>query len=174
MGKNPTNKTSVFISVISGASGGLLLILIGHPLSKLFLPGESQSPNASDVISIANTYIVFTTFIFVMITIMIAISSMWFSKWFGSTKDKEIRENQRELLDKLESDPKLADTFISTLLKQQKVEKRVKSVVEPIIDEYTDKLKTLATKELPQRTTKTGEEINFSGKLTEESGREDE
>lgn len=109
-----------------------------------------------------------------LFTIAITGAGIWFARWFGITKDKEIRESQRELLEKMESDPKLADTFISTLLKQQKVEKRVKSVVEPIINEYTDKLRSLAIKGATQRTTKTGGEVNFSEKLTQESGRGDE
>ena len=64
---------NMFAAFVSGILGGMLIMLLGHPIVKLFQNGNPLlgAGSASDVISVANTYIVFTTFIFVLITILV-------------------------------------------------------------------------------------------------------
>ncbi|AYR25793.1 hypothetical protein RC54_19110 [Herbaspirillum rubrisubalbicans] len=44
----------------------------------------------SDAISIANTYIVFTTIIFVAITVFLAVAGLWFTQQFATSKETQI------------------------------------------------------------------------------------
>nr|VFJ78690.1 MAG: hypothetical protein BECKFW1821C_GA0114237_11972 [Candidatus Kentron sp. FW] len=117
---------------ISGLVGGLSALMLVDPMSKIF-DGHRQiaaANTAADVVSIANTYIVFTTFIFVTITVVITAVGLWFAKSFSISKDEEIRESMRGFFETLYSDSKLADKFVKYLSKNDSISNRINAIVE--------------------------------------------
>nr|VFJ72045.1 MAG: hypothetical protein BECKFM1743A_GA0114220_106183 [Candidatus Kentron sp. FM]VFJ72791.1 MAG: hypothetical protein BECKFM1743C_GA0114222_106712 [Candidatus Kentron sp. FM]VFK19641.1 MAG: hypothetical protein BECKFM1743B_GA0114221_106342 [Candidatus Kentron sp. FM] len=152
---------NLFASFLAGLLGALALMLLGHPIARLF---QSQNPlintqNASDVIAVANTYIVFTSFIFIMFTLIVAGLGLWFARWFSITKDKEITENLHTLFDALHANSQLADRFAKKLFEHEEISNKLHKLVQIRVE-----------RELEQRTLKSGETLDFSDKLTRDDG----
>lgn len=114
---------NIFFGFLAGALGGMLMMLLAHPIVEIFQPDNPliKPESGSDVIAVANTYIVFTTFIFVVITIVITGAGLWFTKWFGLSKEKEIRENMRDFFESLNEDSKLCDRFVRELFEHKQI-----------------------------------------------------
>jgi len=128
---------NILAAFIAGLLGGMLIMLLGHPITKLF---QSSNPllganNASEVISVANTYIVFTTFIFVLITILVTGAGIWFSKWFSITKEKEIRENMRDFFEAIDGDSKLSGKFVKELFEHREISDLLHKLVQARVEE---------------------------------------
>jgi len=112
--------------------------LVGaHPILEIF---QADSPvlgadNGSEVIAVANTYIVFTTFIFVIITIILTAIGVGFAKWFGISKEKEIKENMRDLFEHIHSDSEVAKKFVKELFSNREISGHLQSLVEAKVEE---------------------------------------
>nr|VFK49282.1 MAG: hypothetical protein BECKTC1821E_GA0114239_11693 [Candidatus Kentron sp. TC]VFK49568.1 MAG: hypothetical protein BECKTC1821D_GA0114238_10818 [Candidatus Kentron sp. TC]VFK65189.1 MAG: hypothetical protein BECKTC1821F_GA0114240_11703 [Candidatus Kentron sp. TC] len=135
-------------------------MLLSHPIVKI-LNGNNPllgAKNAQDIMAIANTYIVFTTFIFVLLTIAITGAGIWFARWFGISKEKEIRENMRDFFEEIDSDSKLSKRFAKELFKHKEISNELHRLVQSRVES-----------ELAQRAT-----VNFSNKLTEDTGQKNE
>nr|VFK67161.1 MAG: hypothetical protein BECKUNK1418G_GA0071005_11286 [Candidatus Kentron sp. UNK]VFK72544.1 MAG: hypothetical protein BECKUNK1418H_GA0071006_11216 [Candidatus Kentron sp. UNK] len=76
----------LLISYLAGMLGGLTFIVISRIFYDDYQSYDSKC--ASDVIAIANTYIVYTTLILVIITIIATLAGIWFSKQFSLSKEK--------------------------------------------------------------------------------------
>lgn len=102
---------------VAGMLGGFFILLVGHPIASMFQKDNPliSSASGSDVIAVANTYIVFITLIFVLITLFITVAGIWFSKQFAIRKDKEIKDNMHDLFESLNKDGKLAKKFVKGL-----------------------------------------------------------
>nr|VFK79038.1 MAG: hypothetical protein BECKSD772D_GA0070982_103320 [Candidatus Kentron sp. SD] len=150
-------KINLFNSYIAGVLGGITIILI----PKLFnYDDSSTNTSCSDVIAVANTYIVYTTFILVIIAILITLVGIWFSREFSLTKDKEIKENMYEFLEKLGSESQLADRFITELFKHKDISTKIISIA-----------KSRLEIELKQASTESGKAENFGDDLRTEQGK---
>lgn len=128
---------NIFTAFVSGILGGVFIMLLGHPIVRLF-QGDNPllgADTASEVISVANTYIVFTTFIFVLITILVTGAGIWFSKWFSITKEKEIRENMRDFFDSIDSDSKLCERFVKELFEHREIAGLLHKLVQARVEE---------------------------------------
>ena len=112
------------------------------------------------MIAVANTYIVYTTFILVIIAILITLVGIWFSREFSLTKDKEIKENMYEFLEKLGSESQLADRFITELFKHKDISTKIISIA-----------KSRLEIELKQASTESGKAENFGDDLRTEQGK---
>jgi hypothetical protein len=118
---------SLFTAFVAGGLGGLLVST--YFTGRIFSGRSAVIPNGSDVISVANTYIVFITFIFVVITIFITGIGLYFTKWFGITKDREIRESMMEFFQKIDSDEKFAISFVKMLLENKIVSTNIQKII---------------------------------------------
>lgn len=150
---------NLFCSFLAGLLGGMFIILLAHPIVKLF---QANNPllnpeSGSDVIAVANTYIVFTTFIFVLITIIVTGGGIWFSKWFGLSKDQEIRENMRELFECIDSDDALAQNFVKRLFEHREIADLLHQLVQARVQD-----------EIKERDIEQEEAVNFSDDLSQE------
>jgi hypothetical protein len=142
---------------IAGVLGGLLVMLLGHPIAEIFQQDNPliYSASGSDVIAVANTYIVFTTFIFVLITIIVTGLGIWFTKWFGLTKHQEIRENMHDFFHQLDKDSELANRFVKSLFDHKEISDLLHQVVQARVES-----------EVKSRTGESDENIDFSNDLS--------
>lgn len=149
---------NIFASFLAGLLGGLAIVLLAHPIAALFQKDNLllSASSGSDVIAVANTYIVFTTFIFVLITIIVTGTGIWFSKWFGLSKDHEIRENMRELFECLESDDALAQKFVKNLFENRAISDLLHKLVQVRVED-----------EIRERNIEPDDEVNFSDDLSQ-------
>ena len=150
---------------LAGLLGGMLIMLLGHPIASLF---QRDNPllganGGSDVIAVANTYIVFTTFIFVLITIIVTGTGIWFTKWFGLTKHQEIRENMQDFFQNLDEDSQLANRFVKELFEHKEVSNLLHKLVQSRVES-----------ELASRSGEDSECIDFSEDLSTDEEKNDE
>lgn len=129
---------NVIFIVFLGFIGGCLSPLI---LSKIqFLFGKPQEPlGISDTISIANTYIVFTTFIFTAIAIIVAIASYIFSQ--EAAKSRQIQEQTlfSDLIKSCTERPEQGKDLISKLLENENVIEHFEKKLNDKIDDILSK-----------------------------------
>lgn len=149
---------NIFASFLAGLLGGLAIVLLAHPIAALFQRDNLilGASSGSDVIAVANTYIVFTTFIFVLITIIVTGTGIWFSKWFGLSKDHEIRENMRELFECLESDSALSQKFVKSLFENNAISELLHKLVQARVED-----------EIRERNTDKDSGVDFSDDLSQ-------
>ena len=117
---------NLFVSFTAGLLGGAAVMLLAHPIVKI-LNGSNPllgAKNVPDVMAIANTYIVFTTFIFVLLTIAITGAGIWFARWFGISKEKE-----------------LPNDFIAPTVKKSELRQRMRKI-EKSLHAASDAIKT--------------------------------
>ena len=71
--------------------------------------------------SVANTYIVFTTFLFVAATVGLVIVGYWFAHQFSVSKEEQLDRLYDEIRIGCSSDPKLGKALAEAILKNPKV-----------------------------------------------------
>jgi len=143
----------VLIGIIFGITCGVFLALF------VYFNIKHVNISNSDAISIANTYIVFISIIFILFTIAITIGGYIFSKIFSIEKKREIHQNIVIISNQLKHDKETRDVFIDELLNNS-----------AIIDKITEKFLKIADKiqdEQFQRLTKE-EKINELTSLIKE------
>lgn len=125
----------VIFIVFLGFIGGCLSPYV---ISKVqVLSGAPPVVNVSDTISIANTYIVFTTFIFTAIAIIVAVASYLFAQ--EAAKSRQIQEQTlfSDLIKSCTEKPELGRDLISKLLENENViehfEKRLNDKIDDIL-----------------------------------------
>lgn len=80
---------------------------------------------ASDVIAIANTYIVFTTLVLVIIAIIATLAGIWFTKQFSLSKEKEIRESAEDFFAEINSNSQFSDKFVKKLFANESILRKI-------------------------------------------------
>lgn len=124
----------VIFIVSLGFIGGCLSPYVISKIQVLF--GEPPVINV-DTISIANTYIVFTTFIFTAIAIIVAVASYLFAQ--EAAKSRQIQEQTlfSDLIKSCTEKPELGRDLISKLLENENViehfEKRLNDKIDDIL-----------------------------------------
>ena len=125
----------VIFIVFLGFIGGCLSPYVISKVQVLF--GAPPVVNVSDTISIANTYIVFTTFIFTAIAIIVAVASYLFAQ--EAAKSRQIQEQTlfSDLIKSCTEKPELGRDLISKLLENENViehfEKRLNDKIDDIL-----------------------------------------
>lgn len=116
------------------------LSALGGGLSFLILSTASQSlikVSSGDAMSVANTYIVYTTLIFVIMTIMITGASIYLSQQNSLTKDLVMRSVAEELKIKIASDSQQAQDLMKSALSNPDVirliEERIQFQVDKLV-----------------------------------------
>lgn len=79
----------------------------------------------SDAVAIANTYIVFTTIIFVGVTVILAIVGYVFTQQFSATKESQLNQLTEELKSTAKTDEKLGITLIDAVLENSDVKQHI-------------------------------------------------
>lgn len=85
--------------------------------------GISTISNPMDSISLANTFMVFVTFILVGVTLVITLASIWFAKTVSEKKIDIIRDNIKEIVESLLNDKNLQDEVFQEIIEQANVKK---------------------------------------------------
>jgi hypothetical protein len=101
-----------------------LIGLIGGVLATPFLTYFNRPVPLppSDAISVANTYIVFTTFIFAGFTVVLAILGVVFAQQFSTVKELQLRHLKEELLSQIkENHCDIGINFINEALENKDI-----------------------------------------------------
>lgn len=89
----------------------------------------------SDAVSIANTYIVFTTAIFIGVTVILAMAGYVFTQQFSAHKHSQESQLFDDLRGKLSTEEKIGISFVSSILDNSDVIRHVNGVLELKVDE---------------------------------------
>lgn len=85
-----------------------------------------------DSISLANTFMVFVTFILVAITLVITMASIWFAKTFSEKKVDIIKDNIKEIVEALLKNKNLKDDVFKEIIQQANVKKLLQEHIEKL------------------------------------------
>jgi len=99
------------------AGGFIAVVFIG-----LFSPRAVSAP---DALSIANTYIVFTSFIFVGFTVVLGLAGYVFTQQFTSHRMAQESQAIEDLTERLKSDDALAIKLLSVMLENREVQDKL-------------------------------------------------
>jgi len=117
------------IGLVTGALSSIVFILLIYAYTE-----PTKITKFGDAISIANTYIVLVTLLFVIWTIAITIYTIWFSKWFSKEQTKEIKDNIKYISKTLKQDAQTRDWFIIEIIKNDEFEIHLNEKLDEIID----------------------------------------
>ncbi|HDS1125029.1 TPA: hypothetical protein ACKQBZ_003322 [Stenotrophomonas maltophilia] len=126
------------IPSVLGLSGGILALAVAK-----WIPTVSIT-SSGDAISVANTYIVFTTIIFVGLTIVITVAGIVFAHQFSATKDIQLADLADQLKNRLETNEKdCSIAFMTAALQnpdtQQFINNKLKEKAAEIMNEMADR-----------------------------------
>ncbi len=149
--------------LLIGFAGGCI-----SPWVVSWIKGVSVT-TTGDAISIANTYIVFTTIIFVGFTVVLGVAGYVFTQHFSASK--EMQENQivSDLKLKIKNDEKMGITILQSLLDNADVKSQLSDILEWKIDELLN-ARLSDSEKLASQTAQEAEVIrNLSSKLKNEN-----
>ncbi|MES2069255.1 MAG: hypothetical protein V4488_02830 [Pseudomonadota bacterium] len=133
--------------LLSGLFGGILSGVVSFVAINSFSK-SSQISSLGDAISVANTYIVFTTIIFVATTIFLAVAGLWFTYQFASSKELQTTHLMKELEERLvENKDDMGIKFIDAALKNADVSRHLQEKIENKIRQLLDEKKQNNSKE---------------------------
>lgn len=92
-------------------------------------------PNPSDAVAIANTYIVFTTLIFVAFTVVLGIASYVFTQQFSASKEASEDRLIGDLRERMKSDAQLSQQTLNALLENPEVRSYLEERLAGKVDE---------------------------------------
>jgi hypothetical protein len=114
--------------LIVGFTGGVIAPMVLGWL-------KSVTVTAPDAISIANTYIVFTTLIFVGFTVVLGIAGYVFTQQFSAAKKAQEDQIIDDLRSRIGGDEKLAINLLDTILENPDAKTYFMSLLENKVDE---------------------------------------
>nr|VFK60573.1 MAG: hypothetical protein BECKTUN1418D_GA0071000_11302 [Candidatus Kentron sp. TUN] len=127
-GEKPvTLSTVVVISICSIGFVFIALMILVYALG--WIP-STNIDKPGDAISVANTYIVFTTIIFVAATVILVVIGFSFAKQFADSKDLQLEKLFGDILLEIESDDKRGKTLAKTLLENEYVINRIDELLD--------------------------------------------
>lgn len=119
----------------------LLIGFLGGCIGFWFLSWFSSVRLTKDVdaVSIANTYIVFTTIIFVGVTVILAVAGYAFTQQFSETKENQINELKSVLKHKIKcNENDIATEILDILLEDPDVKRHLRTKIETKVSEIID------------------------------------
>lgn len=130
--------------ILSGLFGGVLSGITTFVL----INGNTKNvwqPATSDAISIANTYIVFTTIIFVATTIFLAVAGIWFTHQFASTKEAQTTNLMSEIEQRLrENKDDCGIKFIEKVINNPDVSRHIQNKIDEKIQQILEEKRNAA------------------------------
>jgi hypothetical protein len=101
------------------------------------------APSGGDVIAVANTYIVYTTIIFVVTTIVVTIAALYFGWQFSHDKEQQLADRMAELKANLRQTGGASKELIEAALENDEARsdlvERVRVVVNTVMEEAIKK-----------------------------------
>lgn len=136
----------VFITLLFGFCGGCLGFFF---ISWYYNTFSRTVPVPADAIAIANTYIVYTTFIFTGLAIFLAIATYYFSVQQAKSRKHLEHELLEKLLTQCKKDKKIGIELITQLIENQKAIQRfeelhgdkIRETVESYMEQYISVMK---------------------------------
>jgi hypothetical protein len=121
--------TKWFTIALTSLVGGFLafLLITAIPQTKPLPP--------SDAVAVANTFIVFTTIIFVATTLVIAMIGYIFVQQFSQSKEQQTKTLYLELQQRFETDANSSIDFVKIILKNDEVLRFVEQRFQEKIEE---------------------------------------
>ena len=113
----------------------------------------------SDAVAIANTYIVFTTIIFVGVTVVLAIAGYVFTQQFSETKESQLSQLTDELKKSAKTEEKIGLALIDAILENGDVKRHIDYKLQEKIKELILESKT-ASKQAVDKATKEANDID--------------
>ena len=117
--------------------------------------GIATTTNPMDSVSLANTFMVFVTFILVGVTLVITLASIWFGKTVSEKKIDIIRDNIKEIVESLLTNKNLQDEVFKEIIEQANVKKALGKHIEELTKAQRDDF----TNEIENTTKKLNDEI---------------
>ena len=106
--------------------------------------GIATTTNPMDSVSLANTFMVFVTFILVGVTLVITLASIWFAKTVSEKKIDIIRDNIKEIVESLLTNKNLQDEVFKEIIEQANVKKALGKHIEELTkaqrDDFTNEI----------------------------------
>jgi len=126
----------------------LMMGFIGGSLSPWVIGWirSNTVPNPGDAVSIANTYIVFTTIIFVGVTLVVAIAGYVFSQQFAASKRSQENQIIEDLRDQIKTDEKLGIKLTNSILENPDTSRHIDMMITSKIGELIQEKKSDAKK----------------------------
>lgn len=122
--------------VLGSFTGGFSAILFLNYMSRIGSP--VAIPVAADATSIANTYIVFTTFIFVGFTVVLGMAGYVFTQQFTSHREAQERQAISDLQGRLEKDGELAIDLLKSTLENEEAIAFLQGALQAKINQVLD------------------------------------
>jgi hypothetical protein len=122
----------VALGLTSFAGGAMAIAFLS------LIPGISPKPSLSDAISIANTYIVFTTIIFVGTTLLLALLGYVFTQQFSEHKETQTQHLLSDLKEKFREDSERAIDFVNVVLENRDVQRHIEEKFRAKLDELVN------------------------------------
>lgn len=113
----------VLAVLLAGFAGGVLAPWALGWVKVMSVPGPA------DAVAVANTYIVFTTIIFVGVTVLLAVAGYVFTQHFSSTKGAQERELLEELKERIKTDEALGVRLANAMLENSDVKRHLSQVL---------------------------------------------
>lgn len=97
----------------------LLFLLI--QACQLLFPSITSSKNfqSSDAISIANTYIVYSTLIIVAMAFFLTIGGVIFTKWFSRQEAEIFKQNIDKVINHINNDPDIREAMLARIFEDR-------------------------------------------------------
>jgi len=121
--------------------GFLLIGFCGGCLAPWFVGWLGKIPTTTstgDAIAIANTYIVFTTLIFVGFTVVLGVAGYFFTQQFAASKEAEQLEVFSQLKQKIKQDEKLGISVLDSLLDNPDVKRHIEEQLQEKMEELIE------------------------------------
>lgn len=132
--------------VLGSFAGGFAAIIFLSYMSRF--SGWPAVPTPADATSIANTYIVFTTFIFVGFTVVLGIAGFVFTQQFTSHREAQERQAISDLQERLQEDGQCAKELLASILDNEEavafLENALKEKINQIVDARIEDTQTTA------------------------------
>ena len=118
----------ILASLLSGFAGGALV----HWFMNWW---QATNVSPSDAVSIANTYIVFTTIIFVGITVVLAIAGYVLTQQLAANQETQEKQLIERLKEKLKTDEKIGIALAEAILDNPDVKMHLEEKLESKLNE---------------------------------------
>ncbi len=128
----------------------VLIMLLGSAfgawLGTIITINTKAEISGSDAIAIANTYIVWASIIFILVTLALTILGFWATKKFSEDRTKEIHQNIIIIGNELRSNEATRRLFIEEIMKNEDIINELK--------EKIDEIKNMAIEEMREEARK--------------------
>ena len=113
---------------IGGVVGGLVGGLIGFAI--FCIVGKNSITSGSDAIAVANTYIVYTTFVIAAVALLLTVAGLIFTQHFAIEKERHMANAFTSLLDIVRKEDEKAVNLVRTIMENPEVVEHVSGILQ--------------------------------------------